>query len=144
MTSMEGTWLPNQDNLGAFYGRPGHRPCLSCWSQAQERHTVSGLITFRGPICERRMKEAWGEEGVPHSTKGRSKSALGFRSHRTDMSLLPQHVLLLVLFTRICICNQNAITDVTYTKTVGSLKPKTQPRYLHLRPRCTPTFIPGK
>ena len=59
-------------------------------------------LPSEGPICEWRLKEVWGEEGVPNSTKGRSKSALGFHSHWTNMSLLPQDFLLLVLFTRIC------------------------------------------
>lgn len=64
------------------------------------------LLAFSSPsegsICEWRKKEVWEEEGVPTSTKGRSRSALEFCGHGTDMSLLPQDFLLLALFTRIC------------------------------------------
>lgn len=102
MTSVEGTWLPNQDNLGPSMGARDTDSASPIGLKPRRGTLLAVSSPSEGPICEWRKKEVWGEEGVPTSTKGRSRSSLEFCGHGTNMSLLPQDFLLLALFTWIC------------------------------------------
>ena len=144
MTSVEGTWLPNQDNLGPSMGARDTDSASPVGLKPRRGTLLAVNHLQRGPSVHGGRKRYGGRRGFPPAPK--ADPGLPWSSVVTGpiCPFYPRTFCFWHCSHGSVICNQNTITDVTYTKTIGSLKSKSQPRYPHLRPRCTPTFIPGK
>lgn len=137
MSRVKGTGWPKGDNPGTFHWRPGHRPCLFCWSQ-----TLAAVLSpSEGPIwTDGRKRCRVRTEGSPDRSTGRSGPAWGFAVTGPSMSL--HHTVSCCWHFQVgpATCRPNILIDIPATKTAWSLKPKTHPRYLLLKPRPTPTL----